>query len=236
MKGPEYALLVQKEALAEHYKEVESFQTKRAKSAHKLSRVALGVAIIATLGNVAQGFAIATIVPMEKLVPVFLWVRADGTVDSEVSISKLPATQEQAVINSVIWQYVRSREGYTFDTAQYAYDFVSNLSNPTVRQEYQQYFNYPNPGSPQVTIGKRGRLQVEHISSNEITAGVQQIRYKRTLIVEGQTPVSNTWTATIRYEKENTLPAKQRLDNPAGLIISAYQTSEDTISSVGQGQ
>lgn len=236
MKGPEYALLVQKEALAEHYKEVESFQTKRAKSAHKLSRMALGVAIIATLGNVAQGFAIATIVPMEKLVPVFLWVREDGTVDSETSISKLPATQEQAVINSVIWQYVRLREGYTFDTAQYAYDLVSALSNATVRQEYQQYFNYPNPGSPQVTIGKRGRLQVEHISSNEITAGVQQIRYKRTLSIEGQQPVANTWTATIRYEKENVLPAKERLDNPAGLIISAYQTSEDTISSVGQGQ
>ncbi|MBY5827836.1 type IV secretion system protein VirB8 [Rhizobium leguminosarum] len=235
MKGPEYALLVQKEALAEHYKEVESFQTKRAKSAYRLSRLALVVAVVATLGNVAQGFAIAVMVPMEKLVPVFLWVREDGTIDSEIAISRLPATQEQAVINSVLWQYVRLREGYTFDTAQYAYDFISNLSNATVRQEYQQYFNYPNPGSPQVTLGKRGRLQVEHISSNEIAAGVQQIRYKRTLVIEGQTPVSSTWTATIRYEKEAILPAKQRLDNPAGLIISAYQTSEDTISSVGQG-
>src|SRR5688572_31146451 len=100
MKGPEYALLVQRNALAEHYKEVESFQTKRAKSAHRLSRIALSVAVIATLGNVAQGFAIATMVPLEKLVPVFLWVRPDGTVDSEVSMSHLPATQEQAVINS----------------------------------------------------------------------------------------------------------------------------------------
>ncbi|MBX4899643.1 MULTISPECIES: type IV secretion system protein VirB8 [Rhizobium] len=236
MKGPEYALLVQKEALAEHYKEVESFQTKRAKSAYRLSRLALVVAVVATLGNVAQGFAIAVMVPMEKLVPVFLWVREDGTIDSEISISSLPATQEQAVINSVLWQYVRLREGYTFDTAQYAYDLVSNLSNANVRQEYQQYFNYPNPGSPQVTLGKRGRLQVEHISSNEIAAGVQQIRYKRTLVIEGQTPVSSTWTATIRYEKEAILPAHQRLDNPAGLIISAYQTSEDTISSLGQGK
>ncbi|RZS76867.1 type IV secretion system protein VirB8 [Phyllobacterium myrsinacearum] len=234
MKGPEYALLVRKEALAEHYKEVEAFQTTRAKSANRLSRLALTVAVIATLGNVAQGFAIAAMVPMQKLVPVFLWVRPDGTVDSEVSMSQLPATQEQAVVNSMIWQYVRLREGYAFDTAQYAYDLVSNFSNDRVRQEYQQYFNYPNPGSPQVTIGKRGRLIVEHISSNEITAGVQQIRYKRTLSIEGQTPVTSTWTATIRYDKENTLPAKQRLENPAGLIVTAYQTSEDTVSSAGQ--
>ncbi|OHV79320.1 type IV secretion system protein VirB8 [Ensifer sp. LCM 4579] len=236
MKGPEYALLVEREALAAHYKEVEAFQTARAKSARRLSKVLAVTAAVAVLGNVAQAFTIATMVPLNKLVPVYLWVRPDGTVDSEVSVSRLPATQEEAVVNASLWQYVRLRESYTADTAQYAYDLVSSFSAPAVRQEYQEFFNYPNPESPQVVIGKRGRLEVEHIASNDITPGVQQIRYKRTLFLEGQMPVVSTWTATVRYEKVTSLPGRSRLTNPGGLLVTSYESSEDSVSNLGGNQ
>ncbi|MBB2755657.1 UNVERIFIED_ORG: type IV secretion system protein VirB8 [Rhizobium aethiopicum] len=236
MKGSDYALLVGREKLAEHYKEVEAFQTARAKSARRLSRVAAVVAAVATLGNVAQAFTIATMVPLTRLVPVYLWIRPDGTVDSEVSVSRLPATQEKAVVNASLWEYVRMRESYTADTAQYAYDLVSNFSAPAVRQDYQQFFNYPNPGSPQVVVGKRGRLEVEHIASNDVAPGVQEIRYKRTLVIDSKMPVVSTWTATIHYEKVNSLPGRLRLTNPGGLVITSYQTSEDTVSNAGAGE
>lgn len=236
MKGLDHALMTGREALAEHYKEVESFQTARAKSARRLSKVSVVIAAVAVLGNVAQAFAIATLLPLSKLVPVYLWIRPDGTIDSEVSISRLPATQEQAVINASLWQYVRLRESYTIDTAQYTYDLISNFSAPAVRQEYQEFFNYPNPKSPQVTIGKRGRLDVEHIASNDIALGVQQIRYKRTLILDGQRPVVSTWTATIRYERVNSVPARLRLTNPGGIVVSSYATSEDTVSNAGRNE
>ncbi|MUZ66231.1 type IV secretion system protein VirB8 [Agrobacterium vitis] len=236
MKDPEHALLVEREALADHYKQVQAFQSARAKSARRISRALGAMAIVAVVGNVAQAFAIATMVPLNKLVPVYLWVRPDGTIDSEVSISRLPATQEQAVINASLWEYVRLREGYTADTAQYAYDLVSDFSAPTVRQNYQQFFNYPNPSSPQTIIGKRGKLEVDHIGSNEIMPGVQQIRYKRALLIDGQTPIVTTWTATVRYEKLTNLPSRLRLTNPGGLIVTSYQTSEDTVSNAKRSQ
>lgn len=236
MKGPEYGLLVERESLSAYYKEVEAFQTSRAKSARRLSKVLVVIAAAAVFGNIAQAFTIATMVPLIKLVPVYLWVRPDGTVDSEVSVSRLPATQEQAIIRASLWQYVRLREGYTADTAQYAYDLVSSFSAPSVRQEYQQFFNYPSPASPQVTIGERGKLDVEHISSNDIAPGVQQIRYKRTLILDGQMPVVSTWTATARYENVTSLPGQSRLTNPGGLIVTSYRASEDTVSNAGGTQ
>ncbi|ASP56720.1 type IV secretion system protein VirB8 (plasmid) [Sinorhizobium meliloti WSM1022] len=236
MKSAEHALLVERGALAAHYIEVEAFQTSRAKSARRLSKVLVVIATAAVFGNIAQAFTIATMVPLAKLVPVYLWVRPDGTVDSEVSVSRLPATQEQAVINASLWQYVRLREGYTADTAQYAYDLVSSFSAPSVRQEYQHHFNYPNPTSPQVTIGEGGRLDVEHISSNDIATGVQQIRFNRTLMMDGQTPVMSTWTATVRYEKVTSLSGESRLSNPGGLTVTSYQVSEDTVWNEGRSE
>lgn len=236
MKSAEHALLVERGALAAHYIEVEAFQTSRAKSARRLSKVLVVIATAAVFGNIAQAFTIATMVPLAKLVPVYLWVRPDGTVDSEVSVSRLPATQEQAVITASLWQYVRLREGYTADTAQYAYDLVSSFSAPSVRQEYQHHFNYPNPTSPQVTIGEGGRLDVEHISSNDIATGVQQIRFNRTLMMDGQTPVMSTWTATVRYEKVTSLSGESRLSNPGGLTVTSYQVSEDTVWNEGRSE
>jgi type IV secretion system protein VirB8 len=230
MTDAEFALPVQQSELAKHYKDVEAFQSARARSARRLSKVTVAIAAIALLGNLAQACTIAALVPLARIVPVYLWVRPDGTIDSAVSVSRLPSTQQQAVINASLWEYVRLREGFSQDTARYAYDVVSNFSAPDVRMQYQQYFNYPNPQSPQVTIGKRGTLSVEHIASNDITPGVQQIRYKRILSIAGEAPVVTTWTATIGYLTVNELPARLRLDNPGGVLVRSYQISEDTVS------
>jgi len=223
------ALLVNRAALAAHYKEVEAFQTARARSARRLSKVLIAVTGIALLGNLAQAWTIAGMLPLTKIVPVYLWVRADGTIDSSVSVSRLPATQSEAVINASLWEYVRLREGYSYDTARYGYDIVSNYSAPSVRDAYQKFFNYPNPESPQITIGKRGVVGITHISSSDISPGVQQIRYTRSVTIDGNNPTITTWTATIGFATIRNLPAGLRLNNPGGVLVTSYQTSEDTV-------
>lgn len=219
---------VNRQQLAEHYKDVQSFQAGRARQSRNLSRAAVAISGVLLLINLAQAAAIFFMLPLARIVPVYLWIRPDGTIDSEVSMSKLPATQNEAVIDSMMWQYVRYREGYTADTARYAYDFVSQLSAPDVRQRYQEYFNYPNPSSPQVVIGRKGTLEVTHISSSVIGTNIRQIRYRRAYIVNGRQVTATTWTATITYALVDELPARQRLGNPIGVVITAYQSAEDS--------
>jgi type IV secretion system protein VirB8 len=225
-----HALLVEQKALAEHFKEVESFQTRRTRMVKRLSRAMMVVTGVALLGNLAQAWTIATMLPLKQIVPVYLWVRPDGTIDNSISMSQLPPTQNKAVVNASLWEYVRLREGYSFDTAQYAYDVVSAYSAPKVADKYQNYFNYPNPNSPQITIGKRGSITVTHISSADIGPALQQIRFKRTISIDGQQPVSSTMTATIGYATVRNLPADLRLTNPGGVLVTSYQSTKDTPS------
>src|ERR1700753_4223455 len=103
MDDANFALPIERTRLAEHYKEVEAFQTARAKASRRLSKTMGVVASIAILGNLAQAWTIAAMIPLARLVPVFLWVRPDGTIDSAVALSRLPATQSQAVINASLW-------------------------------------------------------------------------------------------------------------------------------------
>lgn len=228
MNDPRYAPLVDAGELPRHYKEVESFQAARMRSIKRLSKIMIVTTAVALLGNLAQGWTIAAMMPLSRIVPVYLWVRPDGTVDNSIALSRLPGTQNKAVINAALWEYVRLREGFSYDSAQYGYDVVSAFSAPRVREQYQRYFNYPNPESPQVIIGKSGTVNIVHVSSADIATSVQQIRFTRMVEIYGRMPLISTWTTTISYATISNLPAGQRLTNPGGVLVTSYQSSEDT--------
>jgi type IV secretion system protein VirB8 len=229
MNKENFALPVDRAGLGDYYRQVESFQHERAKAARQTSKILTAVAAVAIVANLGQAWTIASLLPLTRIVPVYLWVRPDGTVDSSVALSRLPATQSQAVVTAALWEYVRLREGYSYDTAQYGYDAVSGMSADGPRIQYQSWFNYPNGQSPQVTVGRKGTIEIQHISSANISENVQQIRYRRILTFTGQPPVITTWTATLQYETVAALPVALRLRNPGGVIVTSYQAAEDTV-------
>ena len=214
--------------LEQHYKQVESFQQARARSARLLSKGALVALAVSMVANAGLGWAVASMLPLTKLVPVYFLIRPDGTIDDSVSLSTLPASTHQAVIRAALWQYVQMREGYSYDTARYRYDIVSGMSDAATKAAYQAWFNYPNPQSPQVTIGKNGVVTVEPISVALIGPGVAQVRYQRIFEAGMNTAVTTTWTATEQFEQVDTLPDAERLTDPGGIIITSYQDEEDT--------
>ncbi len=228
MNKENFALAVDRAGLSAYYKQVESFQRERARAARQTSKLLAAVAGIAIVGNLGQAWTIASLLPLTKIVPVYLWVRPDGTVDNAVALSRLPATQSEAVVTAALWEYVRLREGYSYDTAQYGYDAVSGMSADAPRSQYQSWFNYPNPQSPQVTLGRKGTIEIQHISSANISNTVQQVRYRRILAFTGQQPIVTTWTATLQFETVAALPAALRLRNPGGVIVTSYQAAEDS--------
>jgi len=214
--------------LARHYKEVQSFQEARARAARLLSKGAIVAFGISMLANVGLAWAVTSMLPLTKLVPVYFVIRPDGSIDDSVALSTLPASADQAVIRAALWQYVQMREGYSYDTARYRYDIVSGMSDAATRVSYQQWFNYPNPQSPQVTVGKSGVLTVEPISVALIGPNVAQVRYQRLFATGTNAAVTTTWTSTLQFQQVDTMPALERLNDPGGIVVTSYQSEEDT--------
>ncbi len=214
--------------LEQHYKEVQSFQEKRARAARLISKGALVGLTLSMLANLGLAWAVASMLPLTKLDPVYFLIRPDGTIDDSVALSTLPPSTDQAVIRAALWQYVQMREGYSYDTARYRYDIVSGMSDPAARALYQQWFNYPNPRSPQVTVGKNGVVTVEPISVALIGPNVAQVRYQRIYQTGTDVAVTTTWTATIQFEQIDTMEAAERLNDPGGIVVTNYQSEEDT--------
>ncbi len=214
--------------LEAHYHEVASFQKLRARLSRYISRGLIVALAISLCTNAGLGWAIVSMLPLTKLVPVYLLVRPDGTIDTSVALSTMPTSASQAVVRAALWQYVQMREGYSYDTAQYRYNIVSGMSDANARSIYQAWFNYPNPQSPQVTVGKSGVVTVEPISVALIGPDVAQVRFKRQVTMGTDAPVTTTWTSTLQFRQLKSIPAASRLTNPGGVIVTSYQSEEDT--------
>lgn len=211
-----------------HYKEVATFQEARARAARLLSKGLIAGIVFSMLANLGLAWAVASMLPLTRLVPVYMLIRQDGTIDNSVALSTLPPSTDQAVIRAALWQYVQMREGYSYDTARYRYDIVSGMSDTNTRNTYQEFFNYPNPESPQVLVGKNGIVTVEPISVALIGPNVAQVRFERVYTAGTNASVTTTWTATLQFTQASTLPASERLNNPSGVIVTNYQAEEDT--------
>jgi type IV secretion system protein VirB8 len=214
--------------LEQHYKEVASFHEARSRSSRFLSKGLLIGAGLLVVANIGLAWSVASMLPLTRLVPVYLLVRPDGTIDTSVALSTLPPSMDQAVIRAALWQYVQMREGYSYDTARYRYDIVSGMSDVGARAGYQSFFNYPNPLSPQVIIGKNGTVTVEPISVSLIGRNVAQVRFQQMTSLGTNEAITTTWTSTLQFQQVDTLAASQRLTNPGGIVITNYQAEEDT--------
>ena len=215
--------------LVAHYKAGLTFQAARARLLNGRSRLWGGLFAAAMVGLIAEFVGIAGLVPSQHLVPMFLVIQPDGTVDSYASITSLPATQEQAVLRATIWKYIRDRESYNWADAPGRYTFVSAISSPQVRDVYQGWFLPKNSASPQNVIAQRGQIDVEKISMIFPYPNVATVRYRRIAQFYGQKPLVTTWTATAEFQVTTRLPGGVRDEgDPGGLVVTRYMVSEDT--------
>ncbi len=221
---------VDNERLTSYYRDVESFQATKARGARRWGRVAWTIAGVSLVANLALAVAVASMLPLERLVPIYLWLQPDGTVHSTTQLSNIPPTQSHALMRAAIWQYVRDRQSYDFADAKYRYDVVSLMSAPNVMGEYQRWFldKSPSSSSPQIKEGRKGQVNVSLVNMSFVRRHVALVRYRRTVLMYGSDPVTTTWTATVGFRMASKLPLDDRLADPGGLIVMNYQNSEDT--------
>lgn len=211
-----------------YHNAVRSFQAHKVVDIRRRGRIAWSVAGAAMVAVVGLSTAISAMLPLQRLVPLFVVVRDDGTVDSAVSLAGLPVTTAQRAIKAAIWRYVEERESYAFTEAKYRYDLVSLMSGADVQKQYQDWFLLSND-SPQKTIGQKGQVNVQEISMSFIRDGVILVRFWRIVQMYGEPKEQrSSWSATLQFEVGDAVPEKLLLEDPTGLKIVRYQSESNS--------
>jgi type IV secretion system protein VirB8 len=86
--------------------------------------------------------------PLQKIIPIPVNVRDDGTTATVARWNDLPEAVRANVTINTVWTYVQQRESWSAANAGHAWDVVSALSSQKVRENFQNWYRADNPESP----------------------------------------------------------------------------------------
>ena len=219
--------------LARIAQQAQSFQGARVRNWRRIGAV-LGLSLgVVSLVALAEAGGILSMLPLVRVVPVFVYVHPDGSFQSSVAMSTLPGTLSEANIRALLWQYVVEREGYMYGDARYRYDVVSGMSASHVRDQYQAWANASNPNSYLAKLGRRADITLGYIDSGwvshaeDFSTGVYEIRFERVVRPTEAGPQAQKFKARFEFVKVDSLPLIQRVTvNPSGIQVTDYPGPE----------
>jgi type IV secretion system protein VirB8 len=186
------------------------------------------VAIILIIVCAAQAAAIAIMLPLKEVVPYTVLVdRQTGYVETARGIDLGTLKEDQAIVESMLAQYILARE--TFDPADFAerYDRVALWSLGAARDGYVAQYQ---AGAQSVLADMRPGTLVKVIVKNiEITGkDTAKVRFETQRKDVNADPVRYDWSAVVTYRFTGQ-PMKQedRLLNPLGFQVTGYRRDNE---------
>lgn len=214
---------------APHRNEVETFQNRELRRLRRVRTASIGlnVALVGLLALNAVG--VYELLPLVRTVPFFIPVHSNGYTPPPMPVpvdSELPTAMSEAQIEATLWTYVQYRESYDFPGSRYAYDIVSSMSAPDVRNAYQQWANYKNKESPVHLLGKDGTIRIQFVAAKlDQKDHTYTCDFYREVDQDGQPPSRGVWRVTVQYADSFAVPYQQRVTyNPTSLLVTGYSS------------
>lgn len=191
-----------------------------------IAGVAAGIALL-------EAIALATLAPLKTVVPYTITVdRQTGYVETIQGLKPGLLSQDQAVTESFLAQYVMARE--TFDTTdlQQNYRKVSSWSQGPARQQYVQLMSANNPQSPVKLIPPTAVVQTTIKSISLLSPTSALVRFETTRSDGGSPPGDRrAWASVIAFRYSGApLRMEDRLINPLGFQVTSYRRDAENVS------
>ncbi len=178
-----------------------------------------------------QAAALAVMLPLKETVPYTVLVdRQSGYVETARGLQLGELTEDRAVVDSMLAQYVMARE--TFDPIDFAerYDRVALWSLGTAREQYVAQYQ---PGTDNVLDDLRpGTVMKVTVKNIELLSdSTARVRFETERRDRGAPPVHTDWQSVISFRFTGQ-PMKQedRLLNPLGFQVTGYRRDAETVA------
>jgi type IV secretion system protein VirB8 len=218
-----------------YLEEGRSWAEDRAEIRARSERCAWAVAIVAICVAVLEALAIVGLTPLKTVVPYTLLVdRQTGYVQALKPLDPQRVSDDTALTQSFLTQYVIAREGYDYDAVRSDYQKVGLWSTGEARQSYVASMQSTNADSPLLRYPRSTTIDVTIKSVSSLSKGVALVRYTTERRDAGG-PVTDqkNWAAVIRFGySSGPLSVADRMINPLGFQVSRYRRSYETIPAV----
>lgn len=215
-----------REALTAYYREAGSWAADQSAQLRKSRRTAWIVAGAAATVAVVEGLALLVLTPLKTVEPYTLLVdRTTGYVEALAPLAADQITPDQALIQSMLAQYVLAREGYDRATLQTDYRRVGLWSAEQARADYLALMQPSNLDSPLTRYPDATVIQTRVKSVSPLDGQSALVRFETVRRDSGgaaQPPMP--WVTVVRYRfSGEPMAVEDRYLNPLGFQVISYR-------------
>ena len=155
-----------------------------------------------------------------------------GVVERAVSVERASVDQQQAIVESLIYSYVRDRETYDVDDNEYRILSVFQRSALLVKQPLQTLWTPGHPNYPPDVYGVDGKVQVSISNVVMIDEDTAQVRFQKTLSSPNTPTQRGEFVATVTFQFNPSTVDNNLLlwQNPFGFQVVGYRVASEGTS------
>lgn len=219
------------DAAKRYFAEASAWDQSRAAAAERSKNVAWAVASVSMMIALGSVIAVAGLTPLKETQPFLIRVdNTTGVVDTIDRLTDAKTNYQETINKYFVSMYVRHREAFDRNLAEYRYNAVGLMSNRPVQQAYYDWFNPKNnPNSPLRRYRRSEKVQVTIKSVSFVSKDTALVRFVREETGNNQKTLASHWVATVAFTYENP-PTKQteREINPLGFQVTSYRIDPES--------
>lgn len=215
---------------ANYYAQSASWAADRERTAARSERLAWIIALVAVAVALLEAIALAALAPLKTTIPYTVLVdRHTGFAQMLKGADVEPIKADAALTQSLLAQYVISRESFDISTVANEYRKVALWSADTARRDYLTRMPASNPDSPFRRYQRTSIVATRIKSVSQLNTNTALIRFSTERIDQGEAGgIAEDWVAVIRYQF---IAAPQsiedRLVNPLGFQVIRYRRDQE---------
>jgi type IV secretion system protein VirB8 len=216
-----------------HFKAATDWAFSREKSLRSSSRLAWGIAIVASVVALAEGIGIAALAPLKTVTPIPVLVdRQTGFVETLKADGRAEIRADAALTQSLVAQYVIARESYNIASVGADYRRAMIWSAEDARSDYANLMDRHNSQSPLRIYARAATVEPTISSVSLLSPQVYLVRFTTTRHDAGRRPAPpHHWAAVLNYRFVDTpMKLEDRLTNPLGFQVLKYRKDEEGFS------
>ena len=196
-------------------------------------RMAYWVAGAGILIGLAGFLGAVSLFPLKEIqTHVVVVDKTSGQLDRVASVQDMTLDESDAIIQANLVAYVDQRETYDLTDSEQRINAVLDRSEGDAARTLRSLWASTNDDYPITVYGRDAKIDVVIKSVNQISDGVAQVRFTKTLRMPHDTrTVTRGYVATIGYAFEP--ETKQKLQdvwaNPLGFVVSSYRVDAETL-------
>ena len=197
-------------------------------------RLALMAAAVAATIAILEAIALVLLIPLKTVVPYTITVdRQTGYLETAPALKPGALSQDVAVTDAFLAQYVLARETFDVTDVQDDYQKVAAWSSGKARTEYLAFMARSNPQSPENVLppGTVLKTVVKGITLMSPTTALVRFDSERQ---NGAAPVQRQpYTAAISFRYTGQpMRMADRFLNPLGFEVTSYRRDAETTGPV----